>query len=134
MEDILSGEFDLNAIQESEKPFCSALKRVSAPIEKIGAPISPCQARKYFHSMRENTITGVTSGRHMGMYRALSTDITDDVTSKQQKSILTGMVSIMNLCGQSGIIIPRFCRARDIMLQKKHNNFSISAMRIIKTF
>ena len=68
------------------------------------------------------------------MYRALSTEITDDVTSKQQKSILTGVVSIMNLCGQSGIIIPRFCRARDIMLQKKQNNFSISAMRIIKIF
>lgn len=76
--------------------------------------------------MRENTVTGVTSGRHMGMYRALSTEFNDDVTSKQQNSILTGVVSIMNLCGQSGIIIPRFCRARDIMLQKKHNNFSIS--------
>ena len=110
------------------------MKRVSAPIEKFGAPISPCQARTYFHSMRENTVTGMISGRHMGMYRALSTEITNDVTSEQQKSIMTGVVSIMNLCGQSGIIIPRFCRARDIMLQKKHNNFSISAMRIIKIF
>ena len=70
----------------------------------------------------------------MGMYRALSTEILDDVTSKHQESILTGVITIMNLCGKSGLIIPCFCRARDIMLQKKHNNFSISAMRIIKIF
>ena len=40
----------------------------------------------------------------------------------------------MNICCKSGLITPRFYHARDIMLQKKPNNFNITAMRIIKIF
>jgi len=84
--------------------------------------------------MRENTVTGVTLGQHMGIYRASCTTLADDVTSKKQDSMWDSIVTIMNLCSQSGFIVPRFCRACDIMLQKKHNNFNISTMRLIKIF
>eukprot|EP00814_Leptocylindrus_danicus_P015129 CAMPEP_0116040344 /NCGR_PEP_ID=MMETSP0321-20121206/24306_1 /TAXON_ID=163516 /ORGANISM="Leptocylindrus danicus var. danicus, Strain B650" /LENGTH=46 /DNA_ID= /DNA_START= /DNA_END= /DNA_ORIENTATION= len=45
--------------------------------------------------------------------------------TEKQKSMLAGVTAIINLCGQSGLIVPRFCKARDIMLQKKLNNFDI---------
>mmetsp|Transcript_19971 Transcript_19971/g.30637 ORF Transcript_19971/g.30637 Transcript_19971/m.30637 type:complete len:205 (-) Transcript_19971:286-900(-) len=70
----------------------------------------------------------------MGMYKALCTSLEDPDTSKQQEKILEGVVAITNLCGQSGLILSRFCKACDIMLQKKPNNFNISKMRIIKIF
>jgi len=70
----------------------------------------------------------------MGMYKALCTSLEDPDTSKQQEKILEGVVAITNLCGQSGLILSWYCKACDIMLQKKPNNFDISKMRIIKIF
>eukprot|EP00816_Leptocylindrus_hargravesii_P007391 CAMPEP_0196806720 /NCGR_PEP_ID=MMETSP1362-20130617/6636_1 /TAXON_ID=163516 /ORGANISM="Leptocylindrus danicus, Strain CCMP1856" /LENGTH=322 /DNA_ID=CAMNT_0042180327 /DNA_START=676 /DNA_END=1645 /DNA_ORIENTATION=- len=68
----------------------------------------------------------------MGFYKALCSSLDDPETSKQQDTILKGVVAVTNLCGQSGLILSHFCRACDIMLQKKPNNFDISKMRIIK--
>ena len=84
--------------------------------------------------MRENTVTGVTSGRHMGMYRALCTELDDPTTTANEDFVLDGILTIMNLCNKSGLIVSRYCRARDIVLQKKQNNFNINAMQVIKIF
>jgi len=75
--------------------------------------------------MHKNKVTGVTSGQHMGLYKALCTKFKNDTMTEKQKSMLAGVTAIINLCGQSGLIVPRFCKARDIMLQKKLNNFDI---------
>ena len=134
MEKILTGEFDLTNIHDYERPFYQALQRVSDPNKDIGTEILPAQARAYFTTMRENTVTGVTSGRHMGMYKALCTELDDKTTTENQGSILDGILTIMNLCNKNGLTISRYCCARDIMLQKKQNNFNINAMRVIKIF
>ena len=65
---------------------------MSAPIKDIGAPISPCETEQYYNAMRENTVTGVTSGRHMGMYKAFCTKIEDNDASEKQEEILNWLV------------------------------------------
>jgi len=84
----------------------------------------PCQARQYFNSMHENTVTSITFGRHMGMYKALCTSFDNIGAAKKQESILKGVVVVTNLCGQSGLILSQFCKACNIMLQKKPNNLT----------
>ena len=134
MNKIISGEFDQSQIQEREKPFYHALQRVSTPDEKIRAPISPANAKKYSNSMRENTVTSVTSGHHMGIYKGLCSTLKDKDATEKQEQILSGILTLVNICGQSGIMLPRFCKARDVMLQKKANNYNITALRTIKIF
>jgi len=55
--------------------------------------------------MHENIVTGVMLGHHMGIYIALCSAIEDDEASKKQETILDGDVVIINLCGQSRLIV-----------------------------
>ena len=84
--------------------------------------------------MRENTVISVTSGHHMDIYKDLCTTLEDKDATEKQEQILSGILTLVNICGQSGIMLPWFCKARDVMLQKKANNYNITALRTIKIF
>ena len=97
MERFLNGEFDMSDIQDYELHFFHALHPVAPPPpdKEIWTPILPYHVQQYFSSIRKNTVTGVTSGRHMGMYKALCTSLEDPDTSKQQEQILEGVVCVL---------------------------------------
>lgn len=76
-----------------------------------------------FKSWRESTSTS-PSGKHLGHYKALIQDPT----------LLLFLVKFMNIAIQSGISIPRWSNAVNVLMEKDPGKPRINCLRIIDLF
>jgi hypothetical protein len=90
---------------------------------EIPIEISAEELCRGFKSWREWTSTS-PSGRHLGHYKALIQDPT----------LLLFLVKFMNVAIQSGITIPRWSNAVNVLIEKDQGKPRINRLRIIHLF
>ena len=128
---ILDGEYDLDKVKESERPFYNNLRRVAPPDENMARDITYADLHHYMKKLPEKTSSS-PSGRHVGLYKALHVYIPVEDAAETQKSIATLLLDVINSCLRMGFVLPRWRTGTDITLQKKPGVYDIESMRIIR--
>ena len=91
-------------------------------------PDIPCEITsddvvRGFRSWKESTSTS-PSGRHLGLYKA----------AIQHSTLLSCLVKFMNIAIKSGISIPRWSNAVNVLIEKDNGQPRINRLRIIHLF
>ena len=88
------------------------------------------EMNQYWIKLPERT-SPCTSGRHVGLYKAMHVCIPTEEAEKSQKELGTMFLQINNICILSGYILTRWKLATNIMLPKKIGVHNINKMRCI---
>ena len=128
---ILEGDYDLEKVQEEERPFYKNLQRVTQPDDNMARDIKEAELHHYMQKIPERTSSS-PSGRHVGLYKALHMCIPDEQAEVMQQSLSKMLLQVINSCLRMSFILPRWQLGTDIMLQKKPGVYNIESMRTIR--
>jgi hypothetical protein len=141
--EILAGHRQIDDI--SSIPQCQALLdacQAATALNALPAEITIEEFKGKIKSWRETTTTS-PSGRHLGRYKALLTNIEShsleadtpkDYYTNQQMFIIESIVAIINYCIRHNYTLNRWKKIINTMIFKETGNYKIHRLRVIHIY
>ena len=116
--------------------------RAATDLNVLPAEITADNFKGKMKKWRESTTTS-PSGRHLGRYKALLTNLkhttTEDNTptppyNEQQKFIVAAIVAIINYCIRNNYTLSRWKTVVNTMIFKESGNYKIHRLRVIHIY
>ena len=142
-EEILNGYHQIDTIDTI--PQCQSLLdscKVATELDLLPYVITEKEFEGKIRSWSESTTTS-PSGRHLGRYKVLYTDIPQDETDilegdvslkTKQSFIARAVVTVINYCIRTGYVLERWKTIINTMIFKETGNYQIHRLRVIHIY